>query len=68
MFKDSINDDSVTEIILSEKGAMQEAASNLYNSLHLLDTYNLDVIIAERFPENGLGTSINDRLQRATFA
>lgn len=68
LFKDSINNDSVTEIILSEKGAMQEAASNLYNSLHLLDTYNLDVIIAERFPENGLGTSINDRLQRATFA
>ncbi|MEN8881548.1 MAG: L-threonylcarbamoyladenylate synthase [Polaribacter sp.] len=68
VFKDSINNDSVTEIILSEKGVMQEAASNLYNSLHLLDTYHLDVIIAERFPENGLGTSINDRLQRATFA
>ena len=68
VFKDSIKNDSVTEIILSEKGVMQEAASNLYNSLHLLDTYHLDVIIAERFPENGLGTSINDRLQRATFA
>ena len=29
---------------------------------------NLDVIIAERFPDSGLGKSINDRLQRATYS
>lgn len=46
---------------------MQEAATNLYNAMHTLDSQNLDIIIAERFPNNGLGKSINDRLQRATF-
>ena len=67
-FKSSLNDGSLTEIILSKNGSMQEAASKLYNSLHELDSLNLDVIIAERFPDNGLGKSINDRLQRATFS
>jgi L-threonylcarbamoyladenylate synthase len=47
---------------------MQEAASNLYDSLHELDHQNLDVIITEKFPNHGLGKSINDRLQRATFS
>ena len=67
VFKDAINNDSLTEIVLSKKGNLQEAASKLYAAMHTLDTKNLDVIIAERFPENGLGKSINDRLQRATF-
>jgi L-threonylcarbamoyladenylate synthase len=68
VFKDSLNDDSLTQIILSKKGSLQEATSKLYNSLHKLDSLNLDVIIAEKFPEIGLGKSINDRLQRATFS
>ena len=68
VFKNSLNDASLTEIILSEKGSMQEAASKLYDSLHELDHQKLDVIITERFPDNGLGKSINDRLQRATFS
>ncbi|WP_405609722.1 L-threonylcarbamoyladenylate synthase [Polaribacter sp. Asnod1-A03] len=67
-FSNSLNDNSLTEIILSEKGSMHEAASKLYDSLHELDHLDLDVIIAERFPDNGLGKSINDRLQRATFS
>ena len=68
VFKDSLNDTFLTEIILSKKGSMQEAASKLYASLHELDHQKLDVIITERFPNNGLGKSINDRLQRATFS
>ena len=68
VFNQSLNDASLTEIILSDKGSMQEAASKLYDSLHELDHQKLDVIIAERFPDNGLGKSINDRLQRATFS
>lgn len=55
-----------TQIVLSKKGDLAEAASRLYEALHQLDTYNLDLIIAERFPDHGLGKSINDRLQRAT--
>jgi len=68
VFKDSLNKALLTEIVLSEKGSMQEAASKLYDSLHELDHQKLDVIITERFPDNGLGKSINDRLQRATFS
>jgi len=68
VFKDSLNDTFLTEIILSKKGSMQEAASKLYASLHELDHQKLDVIITERFPNHGLGKSINDRLQRATFS
>jgi L-threonylcarbamoyladenylate synthase len=46
---------------------VQEAASKLYAAMHELDHKNLDIIIAEKFPAFGLGNSINDRLQRATF-
>jgi L-threonylcarbamoyladenylate synthase len=67
VFTESLNDSSLTEIILSNNGSMQEAASKLYDSLHELDRQKLDIIIAERLPNNGLGKSMNDRLQRATF-
>jgi L-threonylcarbamoyladenylate synthase len=67
VFKSSLNDENITEIILSKEGSLQEAAARLYDAMHELDTKNLDIIIAERFSEFGLGKSINDRLQRATF-
>jgi L-threonylcarbamoyladenylate synthase len=56
-----------TQIILSEEKNLQEAASKLYDSLHQLDSLNLDVIIVEEMPNFGLGKSMNDRLQRASF-
>jgi L-threonylcarbamoyladenylate synthase len=52
--------------ILSKSGDLKEAASKLYNTLHKLDNLNLDMIVAETFPDFGLGKSINDRLERAT--
>ena len=67
VFKSSLNNENITEIILSKNGSLQEAAARLYDAMHELDTKNLDIIIAERFSEFGLGKSINDRLQRATF-
>ena len=68
-FKSNIKDSVITaQIILSKKGDLTEAASNLYNAMHDLDHQNLDVIIAECFPDFGLGKSINDRLERATFS
>lgn len=54
------------QIILSKSGNLEEAASKLYDALHQLDAQDLDIIIAERFPNNGFGKSINDRLERAT--
>ena len=68
-FSTNLKDDNITsQIILSKNGNMQEAASKLYDALHDLDHQNLDVIIAEIFPDFGLGKSINDRLQRGTFS
>lgn len=69
VFKSDLKDTSITtQIILSKNGDLTKAASKLYDALHELDNQNLDVIIAERFPDYGLGKSINDRLQRATFS
>ena len=64
--KEFKNDNVVIQRQLSKNKDLTEAASNLYNALHQLDNKNLDVIIAERFPDFGLGKSINDRLLRAT--
>ncbi len=54
-----------SHIILSETGDLREAAARLYAAMHELDEMNLDVIIAQRFPDEGIGRSLNDRLQRA---
>jgi L-threonylcarbamoyladenylate synthase len=51
--------------LLSPSGNLEEAAKNLYAAMHRLDERKLDVIVAERFPDIGLGKTINDRLQRA---
>jgi L-threonylcarbamoyladenylate synthase len=60
-----INDAVLHLEVLSANGDDREAARNLYAAMHRLDQQNLDLIIAERFPEEGLGKSINDRLSRA---
>lgn len=66
LFKDQIGIDHIThKEILSATGNLEEAAKGLYAALHRLDKLDLDVIIAERFPDYGLGKTINDRLQRA---
>ena len=53
------------QFVLSPESDLKIAASKLYDALHQLDKMDLDIIIAERFPEYGLGLSINDRLERA---
>ena len=67
VFQNTIYDPNIEEQeILSPAGNLEEAASQLYAALHRLDKCKLDFIIAERFPNLGLGKTINDRLQRAT--
>lgn len=56
----------VAQKVLSPKGNLAEAATLLYNALHELDQLDLDLIIAEKFPDHNLGRTINDRLERAT--
>ncbi len=50
---------------LSVLANVEDAAAELYAALHRLDKADLDLIIAERLPDTGLGRSINDRLERA---
>ncbi|GAB1483694.1 hypothetical protein MASR2M78_25100 [Treponema sp.] len=54
--------------VLSEKGNTLEAASNLFDILHELDSLGLSRIRAERAKEEGLGAAINDRLYKARSA
>jgi L-threonylcarbamoyladenylate synthase len=52
--------------ILSPKGNLVEAASQLFTSLNSFKNSGLEVILAEKFPNEGLGRAINDRLKRAS--
>ena len=51
--------------ILSPSGDLHQAAANLFAALRELDKLELDLILAERFPDEGIGMAINDRLSRA---
>ncbi len=66
VFKDEIaNTNVIHQEILSTTGNMKEATKNFYAALFRLDKCSLDIIIAEKLPEQGLGKTINDRLERA---
>jgi len=51
--------------ILSKTGSLEEAAIGLFKAMREADNADIDIILAEIFPENGLGRAINDRLKRA---
>ncbi len=51
--------------VLSARGDLNEAARHLFAALRALDASEADVILAEVFPNEGLGRAINDRLKRA---
>ena len=51
---------------LSERQDLREAAANLFRYLRELDELDVDLIVAERVPLEGLGAAILDRLQRAS--
>lgn len=52
---------------LSSRQDLREAAANLFRYLRELDQLNLDLIVAEKLPGEGLGVAIMDRLVRASF-
>lgn len=65
-FHQGLTADSIThQIILSPSANLAEAAQGLFAAMRTLDQLPLDLIIAEPFPEEGLGRAINDRLRRA---
>ena len=53
--------------MLSIKGSLNEAAQHLFAALRALDNSDIDIILTEEFPDEGLGKAINDRLKRASF-
>lgn len=53
------------QVVLSDKGDMNEAAAALYAALHDLDQLSADIIVTSLLPETGLGMAINDKLRRA---
>jgi L-threonylcarbamoyladenylate synthase len=52
-------------VILSPSGDLNEAASRLYAALHYMDALDIDLILVEFMPEEGIGVAMNDRLERA---
>lgn len=53
--------------ILSPQGHLPQAATGLFAAMRRLDEQGLEGILTEKFPEEGLGRAINDRLRRASF-
>jgi L-threonylcarbamoyladenylate synthase len=51
---------------LSSRQDLREAATNLFRYLRELDQLGLDLLVAEKLPDEGLGAAINDRLRRAS--
>jgi L-threonylcarbamoyladenylate synthase len=62
-FITGVDDD--TQLTLSSTGDMHEAARNLFSMLRRFDKMDIEVVLAEEVPNEGLGRAINDRLRRA---
>lgn len=52
-------------VALLRASSPSDYAKNLYSELRRLDALGVDMLIAERAPQEGLGEAINDRLSRA---
>jgi L-threonylcarbamoyladenylate synthase len=58
---------SYPNFVLSEKASLDEAAKNLFAGLRWFENQDIDLIITEDVPDEGLGKAINDRLNRASI-
>jgi L-threonylcarbamoyladenylate synthase len=68
-FRPGSDDARYTNVeILSPGGDLREAAANFFAALRRLDAAGLDLIVADLFPESGLGRALNDRLRRAAHS
>ena len=56
------------QVLLSPNGSLHEAAHNLFAALRKVDEFPVDVVLAERVADEGIGRAINDRLNRAAAA
>jgi L-threonylcarbamoyladenylate synthase len=53
--------------VLSEIKDLREAAVNLFSAMHKLDDSNVEYIVAEPVPEEGIGIAIMNRLVKAAY-
>ena len=66
-FQSNPNLDFIIELaILSKSGSTAEAAQNLFATLRAFGEKDLDIVLVEAAPNQGLGRAINDRLKRAS--
>jgi L-threonylcarbamoyladenylate synthase len=66
LFKENkFGNDFATVKILSSAGNLREASANLFTFLHELENENIELILVEKLPLEGLGRAIMDRLQKA---
>ena len=54
------------QIVLSSRGDLAEASKAWFEALHRAEKMKGKWILVERFPEQGLGRTLNDRWQRAS--
>lgn len=59
-----VDTDCIIEV-LSDDGDLNQCATAFFAALRRLDALGLDRLLAEEFPEEGLGRALNDRLRRA---
>lgn len=50
---------------LTSNGNLRTAAANFFQTLHLADQSDAEIILVVKFPETGLGLALNDRARRA---
>ena len=55
------------DLNLSIDQSLIEAAQNLFNFLHILDSFDTKTISVSPIPNEGIGLAINDRLIRAAI-
>jgi len=68
-FRGTTPDTRFTAIeVLSPRGDLRHAATNLFGAMRRLDAAGLDLIVAEPVPAAGIGLAIMDRLRRAATA
>ncbi len=56
------------QLILSPEASLNVAAQQLFAALRKADQMDVKLIVADAFPNHGLGYAINDRLKRAAFS
>ena len=65
LWKKPANDMVGNVFWLSASGSLIEAGARLYAALHEIDQLGYTQIIAQTFPQQGIGNALNDRLRRA---